>query len=254
MTSSTPSCRIQVLLLNMGLKDKVAVITGASRGIGKAIAMDLASSGVYVILLSRNERDLQEVAGSIRKDGGKASAFNVDITDEAAVLNFLVSFSEISSHVDILVNNAGVGSFQPVTETDSMAWDQVMDVNVKGTFLMCKHLLPLMKAGNQGHIISIASDVSKRTFANGAMYCASKYAQDAFCAALRKEVRPFNIKVSVIYPGLVETFFNNSIPGKNEELLRLNPEDIASSVNYILSAPEHVVIDELMIHPISQDY
>ena len=238
----------------MGLKDKIAVITGASRGIGKAIALDLARSGVYVILLSRHETDLQEVAGSIRKEGGKASAFNVDITDESAVFKFLVALSAISNHVDILVNNAGVGSFHPVTETDSQAWDQVMDVNVKGTFLMCKHLLPFMKAGNHGHIISIASDVSKRTFANGAMYCASKYAQDAFCSALRKEVRSFNIKVSVVYPGLVDTWFNNSIPGKNEDQLRLNPEDIASSVNYILSAPAHVVIDELMIHPISQEY
>lgn len=238
----------------MSLRGKIAVITGASRGIGKAIALDLARSGVYVVLLSRNENDLQEVVTAIRKEGGKATAFNVDITDEEAVLKFLLSLSEISSHVDVLVNNAGVGSFQPVIETDSMAWDQVMDVNVKGTFLMCKHVLPLMKAGKQGHIISIASDVSKRTFANGAMYCASKYAQDAFCAALRKEVRPFNIKVSVVYPGLVETWFNNSIPGKNEDQLRLNPEDIASSVNHILSAPAHVVIDELMIHPISQEY
>lgn len=238
----------------MNLKDKVAVITGASRGIGKAIAMDLASSGVYVILLARNENDLQEVAGSIRREGGKASAFNVDITDEAAVSDFLVALSDISNRVDILVNNAGVGSFQPVSETETQAWDQVMDVNVKGTFLMCKHLLPLLKSGKQGHIVSIASDVSKRTFANGAMYCASKYAQDAFCAALRKEVRPFNIKVSVVYPGLVETWFNNNIPGNNDDQLHLNPEDIASSVNYILSAPAHVVIDELMIHPISQEY
>jgi NADP-dependent 3-hydroxy acid dehydrogenase YdfG len=238
----------------MSLKNKIAVITGASRGIGKAIALDLARSGVYVILVSRNEDDLKAAVSSILKEGGKASAFNVDITDEAAVLRLLNSLSEICSHVDILVNNAGVGSFQPVTETDSQSWDQVMDVNVKGTFLMCKHLLPMMKTGKHGHIISIASDVAKRTFANGAMYCASKYAQDAFCSALRKEVRPFNIKVSVVYPGLVETFFNNNVPGENKDQLHLNPEDIADTVNYILSAPAHVVIDELMIHPISQEY
>ena len=86
------------------------------------------------------------------------------------------------------------------------------------------------------------------------MYCASKHAQDAFCSALRKEVRPANIKVSVIYPGLVNTSFNENIPGANADLSRLHPEDVSAAVNYILSAPPHVVIDELMIHPLSQDY
>jgi len=238
----------------MELKGKIAVITGASRGIGRAIARDLARAGVYVILTARNGHDLKEVVRSIAREGGKASAFTLDISDEAAVQQFLGSLSDMCAHVDILVNNAGIGSFQPVTETDSNFWDQVMDVNVKGTFLMCKHLLALMQTNGGGHIISIASDVSKRTFANGAMYCASKYAQDAFCSALRKELRPFNIKVSVIYPGLVETSFNGHIPGTNEEQLRLNPEDVANSVNYVLSAPAHVVIDELMIHPLSQEY
>lgn len=238
----------------MILKDKIAVITGASRGIGKAIALDLARAGVYVILTARSEIELEETVRAVISEGGRASAFILDITDDDAVKQFLVSLSGISSHVDILINNAGIGSFQPVTETDSAFFDQVMDVNVKGTFLMCKHLVPLMQAQKRGHIITIASDVSKRTFANGAMYCASKYAQDAFCSALRKEVRKFNIKVSVVYPGKVETWFNNNTPGLNEEQLQLNPEDIASSVNYILSAPVHVVIDELMIHPLSQEY
>lgn len=238
----------------MNLKDKIAVITGASRGIGKAIAEDLARSGVHVILTARNEVEMDQVIRSIISEGGKASSFRLDITDEAEIKKFLLSLSLITSHVDILINNAGLGSFQPVTETNSVFWDEVMNVNVKGTFLMCKHLVPLMQSQKSGHIINIASDVSKRTFANGAMYCASKYAQDAFCSALRREVREFKIKVSVIYPGKVETWFNNNTPGMNEENLRLNPEDIACSVNYILSAPPHVVIDELMIHPLSQDY
>lgn len=245
---------MQSWLPTMSLKDKVAVITGASRGIGRAIAQNLARSGVYVILTARNEGELKDVVRSIISEGGKASSFPLDITDEAAIRQFLVSLSMISGQVDILINNAGLGSFQPVTETDSQFWDEVMEVNVKGTFLMCKHLVPLMQSQKSGHIINIASDVSKRTFANGAMYCASKYAQDAFCSALRKEVRESKIKVSVVYPGKVETWFNNNTPGLNEEFTQLNPDDIAASVNYILSAPPHVVIDELMIHPLSQDY
>ena len=238
----------------MVLKDKVAIVTGASRGIGKAIALDLARAGARVFLTARNESELNEVVSTVIKEGGKATAFVLDITDETAVKQFLKSLSATNSKVDILINNAGIGSFQPIVKTNSAFFDQVMDVNVKGTFLMCKHLLPFMQAQKSGHIITIASDVSKRTFANGAMYCASKYAQDAFCSALRKEVREFNIKVSVVYPGKVETWFNNNTPGLNEEQLQLNPEDIANSVNYILSAPAHVVIDELMIHPLSQEY
>jgi NADP-dependent 3-hydroxy acid dehydrogenase YdfG len=238
----------------MELHNKVAVITGASRGIGKAIAEELAAGGAHVILTARNEDELKELAMSISGKGGKVNIFTLDVTVEEAVKQFVTQLSGFSDRVDILINNAGIGSFQPVTETDSLFWDQVMDVNVKGTFLMCKHLVPFMRIRKRGHIISIASDVSRRTFADGALYCASKYAQDAFCSALRKEVRQDNIKVSVIYPGKVETWFNNNKPGPNEGNVLLNPQDIASSVNYILSAPDHVVIDELMIHPISQEY
>ena len=238
----------------MSLKNKTAIITGASRGIGKAIAENLAKAGVHVILTARNQDELNEAVISISREGGKATAFSLDITDENAIEKFIFEINKIGNPIDILINNAGIGGFEPVTETDSAFWDEVMDVNVKGTFLMCKHLIPFMQKQNRGHILNIASDVAKRTFASGAMYCASKYAQDAFSSALRKEVREFNIKVSVIYPGKVETYFNNSIPGENVNHHRLHPDDIANSVNYILSAPAHVVIDELMIHPISQEY
>ena len=238
----------------MSLANKIAIITGASRGIGRAIAQDLARRGAYVIVTARNEQELQELVLLIKSDGGKASAVTLDITDETAVRQFVSDLVKSNTAVDILVNNAGIGSFQAVTDTDSQLWDDTMDVNVKGTFLMCKYLVPLMQSQKSGHIISIASDVSKRTFVDGALYCASKYAQDAFCSALRKEVRKDNIKVSVVYPGLVETWFNGSTPGSNDNNVQLNPQDIAASVSHILTAPAHVVIDELMIHPISQDY
>ncbi|MEO8795956.1 MAG: SDR family oxidoreductase [Daejeonella sp.] len=238
----------------MSLKNKIAIITGASRGIGKAIAENLAEAGVHVLLTARNEQELNEAVVSITRSGGKATAFPFDLSNETEVSDFIDQINSAGYQVDILINNAGIGSFEPVTETDSNFWDQVMDVNVKGTFLMCKYLVPHMQKNNQGHILNVASDVAKRTFANGAMYCASKYAQDAFSSALRKEVREQNIKVSVLYPGKVETYFNNSVPGPNSNFERLQPADIAAAVNYILSAPAHVVIDELMIHPLSQEY
>lgn len=238
----------------MSLQGKLAVISGASRGIGRAIAQELAMAGVYVILVARSEKDLEDAASQIRRTGGSASGFAFDVGDEAAVAAFAAQLENMSQPVDFLINNAGIGSFQPVTETGGGLWDEVMKVNVKGTFLMCRYLVPLMRKQKMGHIISIASDVSKRTFAGGAMYCASKYAQDAFSSALRKEVRPQGIKVSVIYPGLVDTYFNEGKPGKVENKNWLRPQDVAGAVSYVLSAPPHVVIDELMIHPLSQDY
>jgi NADP-dependent 3-hydroxy acid dehydrogenase YdfG len=238
----------------MPLQTKIAVVAGASRGIGKAIANQLAAAGAQVILLARNQSDLNAAVAVITQEGGLAAAFVLDISDEQAVKSVFQQIIQQYQRIDILVNNAGIGEFYPVSETSATFWDEVMNTNVKGTFLCSKEAVIQMQKQGNGHIVSIASDVAKRTFANGALYCSSKFAQDAFSSALRKEVRKDGIKVSVVYPGLVDTYFNKSQPGNLENATHLKPEDIAASVLHILSAPKHVVIDELMIHPISQDY
>ncbi len=238
----------------MSLQNKLAIVSGASRGIGRAIAENLAAAGARVLLLARNADELNEVVGFIEQNGGKARAFAFDITEENRVKQFIAEVLISFGRIDILVNNAGIGGFHPVTDTDNKFWDEVMDVNVKGTFLLSKHAVPIMQKQHSGHIIAIASDAARRTFENGALYCASKYAQDAFSSALRKEVRKHGIKVSVIYPGLVDTFFNGGKPGSPENENQLKPHDIAHAVNYIVSAPAYVVVDELMIHPVSQEY
>ncbi len=238
----------------MPLQTKIAVVAGASRGIGKAIATQLAAAGAQVILLARNQNDLNQAVAEIRQQGGLAAAFVLDISDEQAVKSVFQQIIQQYKRIDILVNNAGIGEFYPVSETSASFWDEVMNTNVKGTFLCSKEAVIQMQKQGNGHIVCIASDVAKRTFANGALYCSSKFAQDAFSSALRKEVRKDGIKVSVVYPGLVDTYFNKSKPGNPENATHLKPDDIAASVLHILSAPKHVVIDELMIHPISQDY
>jgi NADP-dependent 3-hydroxy acid dehydrogenase YdfG len=238
----------------MPLQTKIAVVAGASRGIGRAIATQLAAAGAQVILLARNQSDLNQAVAEITQQGGLATAFVLDISDEQAVKSVFQQIIQQYQRIDILVNNAGIGEFYPVSETSASFWDEVMNTNVKGTFLCSKEAVIQMQKQEIGHIVSIASDVAKRTFANGALYCSSKFAQDAFSSALRKEVRKDGIKVSVVYPGLVDTYFNKSQPGNLENATHLKPDDIAASVLHILSAPKHVVIDELMIHPISQDY
>ena len=238
----------------MPLQTKIAVVAGASRGIGRAIATQLAAAGAQVILLARNQSDLNEALAEITQEGGLAAAFVLDISDEQAVKSVFQQIIQQYKRIDILVNNAGIGEFYPVSETSASFWDEVMNTNVKGTFLCSKEAVIQMQKQGVGHIVSIASDVAKRTFANGALYCSSKYAQDAFSSALRKEVRKDGIKVSVVYPGLVDTYFNKSQPGNPANASHLKPEDIAASVLHILAAPKHVLIDELMSHPISQDY
>ena len=114
--------------------------------------------------------------------------------------------------------------------------------------------MPSMKKMKTGHIINIASDVAKRVFAGGALYCASKYAQEAFSLTIRKELRPFNVKVSVVYSGLVDSSFHAEAQGDVSHNDWLKNEDMANAICYIASQPAHVVIDELMIHPIAQDY
>ena len=238
----------------MPLQTKIAVVAGASRGIGRAIATQLAAAGAQVILLARNQSDLNEAVAEITQEGGLAAAFVLDISDEQAVKSVFQQITQQYKRIDILVNNAGIGEFYLVSETSASFWDEVMNTNVKGTFMCSKEAVIQMQKQGVGHIVSIASDVAKRTFANGALYCSSKYAQDAFSSALRKEVRKDGIKVSVVYPGLVDTYFNKSQPGNPANASHLKPEDIAASVLHILAAPKHVVIDELMIHPIAQDY
>lgn len=231
-----------------------AIITGASRGIGKAIALLLAQQGYKVLLLARNAGDLAKVQSEVEQSGGQAETYPVDISQAVEVKNTIDHILAKHPKIDYLINNAGVGTFKAIENIEITEWEQIMNLNARGSFLLCKYLLPVMKQQKSGHIVTIASDVSKRTFAHGSVYCASKYAQEALMASIRKEVRNFGVKVSTIYPGMVDTYFNDGEPGSAEKANLLKPEDIAEAVNYILKAPAHVVVDELMLHPLEQEY
>jgi NADP-dependent 3-hydroxy acid dehydrogenase YdfG len=233
---------------------KITLISGASRGIGRAVAAQLAREEHFVVLLARNAEEIGELEFAIDEAGGKALSLAVDIADEQQVNEAVAQVVRDFRRIDCVVNNAGVGVFKPAEEISGADWAQVMDVNVKGSFLLTRAALPHLKAAGSGHIVGIASDVSKRTFPNGSLYCASKYAQHAFFEALRREVRPLGIKVSVIYPGLVDTYFHDGTPGQPHRAEYLRPEDIAAAVSYVLHAPPHVLVDELMLHPMCQEW
>ena len=232
------------------LTDQVAIVTGASRGIGKAISLLLALQGAKVVAVARSEDELIELTNKTQGLGIVA-----DVADESDAAHVVAETLRQYGRLDIVVCNAGVGSFNELENFSDAEWDRIFDTNVKGTFLLCKAVVPYFKAQKKGHIVGITSDVAKRTFAHGTAYGASKYAQDAVLGSLRKEVRPHGIKVSTIYPGLVDTYFNDTRPGSAEaEKTHLRPADVAQAVRYVLEAPTHVVIDELMLHPLTQEW
>jgi NADP-dependent 3-hydroxy acid dehydrogenase YdfG len=221
------------------LKDKIIILTGASKGIGRALAIQAAQQGAHLALVARSKTELKSVQAACVAHGAKCLIFVGNVSSEKLA--------------NETIKNAGYGIFGPIESYSAEAWSDVYDTNVKGTFLFSKAVLPAMKTAGRGHIINVASDVAKRVFDGGSLYCSSKFAQDAFSAALRKEVRKDGIKVSVVYSGLVDTTFHPN-PHDESKKTWLTDTDMADSILFIMSQPAHVVIDELMIHPLSQDY
>ncbi len=234
------------------LQNRVALITGASKGIGRALALHLAQSGMKLALVGRSEPELQTLAQEL---GSTPHLICVgDVGNEKQVQNWIDTIVATWGSIDFLINNAGFGIFKSADELTLADWEAVFSTNTTGTFLMSKAVLPSMKQAKSGHIINVASDVAKRVFEQGSLYCASKYAQDAFSMALRKEVRPFGIKVSVVYSGLVDSMFHRDPQGADSHADWLKVDDMAKSIQFMMDQPKHVVIDELMIHPLSQPY
>jgi len=231
---------------------KNILITGASKGIGKSIALQLCKNN-RLFLFARNQDKLQKIAQQIHDLGGEAYVFATDITNEEQV-NRQIGLVLEKFSLDVLINNAGVGVFKAIEEISLNEWDWIMNVNVKGTFLMSKALVPHFKAKKSGLIITVESDVAKRTFANGSVYCASKYAQEAFTQVLRKELRPFGVRVSAIYPGITSSEFDGQPQNADYKQNWLQPEQIAQAIEHIVQTPDHVLIDEITIHPIWQEY
>lgn len=238
----------------MHISNKTILITGASKGIGKTLALELAKISCNLALIARSEKELKEVQNQVLQLGSKCEIFVGDISHSDFVETLVSEAIESFGTIDFLVNNAGVGDFGPIENYSEASFDKMFDTNMKGTFLLSKNVIPVLKTQKRGHIVTIISDVGKRDIANGALYCASKFAQDAFTSAMRKELRPFNIKVSNIYSGLVDSEFHEGEQGSLEHELWLKTQDMAKSIIFVMNQAEHVVIDELMIHPISQEY
>ena len=234
----------------MNLDSKTIIISGASRGIGRATALLLARNGANVVVTARSADELK----TLEAEHTNIVAVPGDVTSEADMATVVQTALDRFGRIDVVINNAGYGIFKNVDELSVQEWDDLMATNVKGTFVLTKAALPTLKAQGAGHVVVVASDVAKRTFAGGSLYTASKYAQEAFTGALRKEVRSFGIKVTGVYSGLVDSNFHEKGHGHETSKNWLKNEDMAESMLFIVSRPAHVVIDEFMVHPLEQEY
>ena len=228
-----------------GLAGRVIAVTGASRGIGHAIAQLLHAAGAQVLAGARQAPELA-LAG--------ITFASLDVADEASVRAFAQLAGEAG--VDSLVHNAGVGVFGPMEEATVDDYRRVFDTNVLGTLLVTKHFVPLFRRrherGLSSHLVNITSDVSARTFANGSIYTASKHAQRALTQTAAHEGQSFGLRVTEVRPGMTDTHFNGRTPGAPERAGHLRAHDVAQAVLYALAAPAHVRVDEVVVHPIVQ--
>lgn len=236
------------------LKNQIAIVTGASRGIGKEIAVKLAEQGVKLAIIGSSAQ-ISETADDLKKKGfPHVLPIQADVSKEEDLQQVVSKTIEEYGHVDMLVNNAGVGFFKLTEEVTLEEWKKVFEVNVQGVFLATKAVLPHMKERKSGTIITIASDVSRYTIANGSAYTASKYAVQGFSGSVAQEVREYGIRVGTINPGMVDTYFAESTQGLPEKQDWLKVEDIANAVVYMASAPKYMLIDEIVLHPLVQQY
>jgi len=215
------------------LAGKVVLITGASAGIGRASALALAHEGASMVLTARRQERLVELVAAVQQAGGKAVSVVGDATKEEIAQQCVAAAKETFGTLDILINNVGVGNYKNLIDTSAAEYDELMDSNVRSTFLFTRHAVPVMIRQGSGIILMISSMAGIYGFAGEAVYCATKFAQVGFAQALDKELRPHGIKVGVICPGGVKTEFALG-KGRTEQSVAesgmLDPEDVASAV------------------------
>ncbi|SFJ91993.1 SDR family oxidoreductase [Thermoflavimicrobium dichotomicum] len=219
--------------------NKVAIVTGASKGLGEAITRRLAKEGLTVIACARSKERLESLA---QTDPNHILPFPCDVTKSEQVQSMIQFALEKGGKIDILVNNAGVGRFAPVHELDETDWDEMMNVNLKGVFLACKYAIPYLKQ-TEGHIINISSIAGTVAFAGGGGYCASKFGLMGLSEALTLELKPHHVKVSTLCPGSIKTEFHHPKDWAMEA------DQVADTVWMMISAPKNVIINQVIMRP-----
>jgi 3-oxoacyl-[acyl-carrier protein] reductase len=230
------------------LDGQVAVVTGAGRGIGAAIAAKIAGMGATVVLAGRTRELLESTADSIVKAGGQAEAVVCDVMHLSTVEALAAHVDKTFGRLDILVNNAGIGGFRsPLHQLPPESWDQILNTNLRGVYFCIRALAPLMIRARTGHVINISSLAGKNALPNGAAYAASKWGLNGLSYSVAEELRAYNIRVSVVCPGSVDTELSPHT-GKNPAKM-LQPEDVAHTVAMLVTQAPQSFVSEILIRP-----
>jgi len=233
--------------MKVDLKNQVALITGASRGIGRSISLALADSGAHVVIASRNLKKLQMVAEEIKLKGGNATPIQTDIAKEKDIVSLFKKVKDKPGRLDILVNNAGIGIFGKLVDFPIENFDKNINVNLRGTYICCQEAMKMMIPAKRGYIINISSVVGFKGYPSQSAYTASKHGVMGLTKSLAVEAKEYGIRVSAILPGGVDTdFIGDARPDLDRSMLIL-PEDIAKTVLYLLSISDRATVDQIYV-------
>jgi 3-oxoacyl-[acyl-carrier protein] reductase len=233
--------------MSVDLSGRVALITGAGRGIGRSIALALAGAGARTLLSARSAGELQGVAGEIRSRGGEAEFLAADLSRPEGVEAVFGALKRTYGTLEVLVNNAGLGLSGPLMKFPAESLELLLAVNVKGLFLCCQQAMRLMVRARRGYIINISSVVGFKGYPNQAAYTASKHAVMGLTKSLAVEAQPHGIRVSAILPGAVDTGLMQALRPDLDKALLMKPQDVADAVMFLLSLSETAAVDEIYI-------
>lgn len=229
------------------LAGKVAIVTGASRGIGRAISVALAHEAATVVLAARSIQQLQITAEQVTKAGGAAHVVHVELTEEMSIRNLIQVTGEKLGKLDILVNNAGVTHSAELQKTSTEDWQRCISVNARAPFILCREALPLLKKSQAAYIINISSVVGVKGYPLQSAYTASKHALRGMTISLAEELRGSNIRVHLLCPGGVDTEMTDRVRPDIAKDELIKPEEIAELVLYLVTHKGNAVMDELRI-------
>jgi 3-oxoacyl-[acyl-carrier protein] reductase len=235
----------------MKIKNKVACITGASKGIGRAVALAMAREGASISISARDEEQLNKTAAEARALGSTVYVHPGDMSIEDEIKKFIKNTIKELGRLDILVNNAGFGHFKPIAEFATADWDEMFKLNVRGLFISTREALPHLREAGESIIVNVASLAGKNAFVNGGGYAATKHAVIGFSRCLMLEERKHGVRVLVICPGSVATNFfddhHDTFDPKRDRILK--PEDVADSILHMIQLPQRAMVSEIDIRP-----
>ena len=231
----------------MEIKGRVVLITGAGRGIGRALAHAFAAAGAKVALLGKTKKNLLEVQRELKDSGAPTIVLAADVSDEGVVSRAVAATEQQLGPVDVLVNNAGIFALAPVEKMDALVFDRMLAVNLRGPFLMSRAVLPGMKSRKRGHIVNISSTAGRRGFAGGGAYCASKFGLAGLTEAMRYEARASNVRVTCVYPSTVNTDFVKKAGMDLASERAIQPEDVANAVVSLVAMDDRAMTTDLEI-------